>query len=86
MDTLSQRFHRSNDPVAPGTYDLLQNYPNPFNPATRIRYQVQRTGVVSLKVYDVLGREVATFVNERNPAGGYEVSFDAAGLARGNYF
>ncbi len=56
---------------------LEQNYPNPFNPSTTINYQIPTSGMVSIKVYDVLGKEVATFVNEEKPAGSYEVNFSA---------
>jgi hypothetical protein len=65
---------------------LNQNYPNPFNPATSIEYRVGRNEYVSLKVYDLLGREVATLVDEFKPAGSYEVEFDAAELSSGIYF
>lgn len=65
---------------------LYQNHPNPFNPMTTIRYEIPRSGVVSLKVYDVLGREVKTLVNEVKRIGRYEVRFDASGLASGVYF
>jgi len=67
-------------------FKLLQNYPNPFNPSTVIGYQLPVTGFVSLKVYDVLGNEVATLVNEEKPAGSYEVDFSARGLSSGIYF
>jgi len=67
-------------------FSLEQNYPNPFNPSTSIQYRVSSTSNVSLKVYDVLGNEVATLVNEEKPAGSYEVKFDAAGLSSGIYF
>ena len=70
----------------PEDYLLRQNYPNPFNPATAITYQIPRTGFVTLKVYDVLGREVATLVNEEKPAGSYEMQFTANGLTSGIYF
>lgn len=70
----------------PNTFLLEQNYPNPFNPSTRIQYQVSSITNVSLKVYDILGNEVASLVNEQKPAGSYEVEFDAANLAGGIYF
>ncbi len=69
----------------PNTFELFQNYPNPFNPSTVISYQVPVSSAVRLKVYDVLGREVATLVNQRQEAGRYEVRFNAAGLASGVY-
>ena len=71
---------------SPITFNLYQNYPNPFNPTTSIQYQVSSNTQVSLKVYDVLGNEVETLVNEENPAGSYEVKFDAAQLSSGIYF
>jgi uncharacterized delta-60 repeat protein len=70
----------------PENYSLLQNYPNPFNPSTRIQYQVSSISKVSLKVYDILGNEVAILVNEEKPAGIYEVNFSADGLTSGIYF
>ena len=72
--------------VPPSEFTLFQNYPNPFNPSTRIKYQVSSISQVSLKVYDLLGREVATLVNEYKPAGSYEANFDAKGLSSGIYF
>ena len=71
---------------SPEEFSLEQNYPNPFNPSTSIQYRVSSISNVSLKVYDVLGNEVATLVNEEKPAGSYEVKFDAAGLSSGIYF
>jgi hypothetical protein len=67
-------------------FELEQNYPNPFNPATNIQYAVSSRQFVSLKVYDVLGNEVATLVNKQMPAGAYEVVFDASNLSSGIYF
>jgi hypothetical protein len=78
----------------PEEYFLSQNYPNPFNPSTKIRYTIpnviasgaKQSALVILKVYDVLGNEVATLVNEENAAGNYEVDFNAAELSSGIYF
>jgi hypothetical protein len=69
----------------PAQSSLSQNYPNPFNPTTTIRYAVHGSGVVTLKIYDVLGREVATLVNERQDPGSYTVVWNASGLAGGVY-
>ena len=70
----------------PQDITLHQNYPNPFNSATVIKYQVSETNFVTLKVYDVLGSEVATLVNEELPSGIYEVKFEAGELPSGDYF
>jgi len=70
----------------PSKYSLGQNYPNPFNPSTVVRYQLSVVGNVSLKVYDVQGREVQTLVNERLQPGTYETTFDGSGLNSGVYF
>ncbi|HSP88659.1 MAG TPA: T9SS type A sorting domain-containing protein, partial [Ignavibacteriaceae bacterium] len=67
-------------------YSLSQNFPNPFNPTTNIEFHIPGSGFVSLKVYDVLGREIATLVNEEKPAGSYEVEFNATSLSSGIYF
>ncbi len=67
------------------TYALEQNYPNPFNPTTILRYQIPKDGLVVLKVYDILGRDVSTLVNELKTAGRYEVNFDASNLSSGVY-
>jgi hypothetical protein len=74
--------------AAPTTYELLQNYPNPFNPSTTIEYQLPGTGTrfnVSLKIYDVIGREVANLVNEQQEPGYYQKTFDARNYASGMY-
>lgn len=67
------------------SYYIEQNYPNPFNPSTTINYQLPKNGQVTIKVYDMLGREVRTLVNENKPAGSYSVNFDAGSLSSGIY-
>jgi len=67
-------------------YKLFQNYPNPFNPTTNIKYQIANNSLVSLKVYDILGKEIATLVNSKQSPGTYEVSFEGSNLASGIYF
>ena len=66
--------------------DLFQNYPNPFNPITKIRFQLPKQSNVTLKIYDVLGREVSTLLNDEKTTGVYEVDFDASGFASGVYY
>jgi hypothetical protein len=96
-DTLMARFFRffggatdvtrnPGDKGLPLTTTLHQNYPNPFNPTTVIGYQLSVPSDVRLVVYDVLGREVAILAEGRQPAGTYEVRFDASGFASGSYF
>ncbi len=72
--------------IAPSVFSLSQNYPNPFNPTTIIKYAMSSKQYTSLKVYDVLGNEVATLVNEEKEAGIYEVEFSATGITSGIYF
>ena len=69
----------------PMEYKISQNYPNPFNPSTRIAYSIANDGFVSLKVFNTLGKEVTTLVNENKKAGSYEVMFDGSKLASGVY-
>jgi hypothetical protein len=64
---------------------LHQNYPNPFNPTTTIRYELPKASIVTLSVFDILGREVSVLVNERRDAGSHEVNFCARNLASGVY-
>ena len=75
-------YNRMDNP----SYQLAQNYPNPFNPATQIKYSVPEFGFVSLKVYDMIGRETAVLVNEEKSAGNYSVTFDGSSLSSGVYF
>ncbi len=78
--------YTSPPPTNPVTdYVLYQNYPNPFNPSTTIRYEIPQDGVVTIKVYDILGQEVATILNEFKKADRYEVKFNARRLASGVY-
>lgn len=70
----------------PDNFSLSQNYPNPFNPSTRIRYTLSEVSFVTLKIYNILGKEVATLVNELKPSGTFEVTFNAHRLASGVYF
>ena len=70
----------------PTKYRLQQNYPNPFNPTTKMRYELPKRSNVSLKIYDILGRQVAVLVDEEKAAGRYEVRWDAGGIASGVYF
>ena len=70
----------------PSGFSLEQNYPNPFNPSTKISYSLNEESRVSLKVFDVLGKEVGEIVNEEKPAGSYTVDFDASRLSSGIYF
>ena len=69
----------------PQRFGLSQNYPNPFNPSTRIDYRVAKEGLVTIKVFDILGREVATLLNEERQPGRYQIHFDGTKLASGIY-
>jgi hypothetical protein len=73
------------DSETPLNWKLLQNYPNPFNPTTVISYQIPEISQVSIKIYDLLGREVATLVNEEQSAGWKEVRWNATHFANGIY-
>ena len=83
-DTILSRVELNSAKI---NYELSQNYPNPFNPTTVINYSIEKSGFVSIKVYNVLGQEVATLVNGNKLVGNYRVNFDAAkhGLASGIY-
>ena len=75
----------NNSGYYPSSFKLAQNYPNPFNPVTRINYEIPKQGFVSLKIYDILGREVKNLVNEMKSIGSYSVDFSADGLTSGIY-
>ncbi|MCH8032515.1 MAG: T9SS type A sorting domain-containing protein [Bacteroidetes bacterium] len=92
-----QQFYQSNfdDNILPvedeknlivDEFNLFQNYPNPFNPTTTINFTISDLRFTILKVYDILGTEITTLVNEEKPAGNYEVEFDASSLPSGVYF
>ncbi len=81
--TVDVSEHGSDTPLQ---FSLGQNYPNPFNPETSIRYQLSMDNFVSLRVYDLLGRQIALLVNEEKPAGQYTIRFNANGLSGGVYF
>jgi len=71
---------------APQRFQLFANYPNPFNPSTIIKYQVPQTSLVTLRVFDILGREIAFLVNEEKPAGTYNIQWNASNMSSGVYF
>ena len=72
--------------TVPNSFELYQNYPNPFNPTTNIKYQISNNKFVTLKIYNVLGKEVETLVNELQSAGTYKVNWNASGYSSGIYF
>jgi len=76
----------SSDGNIPQAFSLSQNYPNPFNPSTTISYSISIPAHVSIKVYDILGQEVCTLVDEDKKTGNYIVVFDASALAGGVYY
>lgn len=75
-----------NENNIPTEYSLKQNYPNPFNPTTTIKYSIGSNQFVKINIYDLLGNEVASLVNEQKTFGEYEVNFDASNLSSGIYF
>ncbi len=88
----TMRFHLvgvvdvENETGSPSDFYLSQNYPNPFNPVTNVKYSIPQSSFVSIKIYDILGNEVATLVNEEKPAGEYEIKFNGNNLSSGVYF
>ncbi|MGB2867452.1 MAG: alpha-amylase family glycosyl hydrolase, partial [Bacteroidota bacterium] len=85
LPTLTSVEGPTSDISHPKSFALSQNYPNPFNPATTIRFQLPAAAFVSLKVYDMLGREVSTLVNGERPAGDYSVQWNGSGFSSGIY-
>ena len=69
----------------PASYELMQNYPNPFNPSTKIEYSIPEESFVELKIYNLIGQEVATLVNQNQNAGTYRADFNAEGMQSGIY-
>jgi len=86
LSDITTDINEKADIIIPEVFILNQNYPNPFNPITTIRYSIPKSSFVILKVYDILGNEVASLVNQEKPIGNYEVKFDASRLASGIYF
>ena len=86
VNTVTTDINQDGELVSnPSEFKLEQNYPNPFNPTTTIKYQIPELGLVTLKVYDILGREVKELVNAEKPVGTYEVVFNAKSLPSGIY-
>jgi len=90
VSTSTYELHRDGDFVngnqLPKIYSLSQNYPNPFNPVTNVKYSIANQGFVTLKIYDILGREIKTLVNELKNPGEYIVQFNGTEFASGIYF
>jgi hypothetical protein len=84
LSNITDIFEKENN--IPAKYYLSQNYPNPFNPTTLISYQLPITGHVTIKVYDILGKEVAKLVDGEKIAGNYKVTFNGSDLSSGIYF
>jgi hypothetical protein len=74
------------DIVSPANFELSNAYPNPWNPTTTIRYNVPMSSPVTIKLFDAIGREVVTLVNEMKPAGSYQITLNGNGLSSGMYY
>jgi hypothetical protein len=85
LGSIVSSIHHINSEI-PKSYNLSQNYPNPFNPVTKISFDIPKNGLVTLKIYDVLGKEVKSLVNEVKSAGKYIVDFDGTSFSSGTYF
>ena len=92
IDLIAEELHRpvnqpkAEDYLVPASFELKQNYPNPFNPSTTIEYSIPKVANVTLKIFDVLGKEVATLVNESKSAGTYIINWNASNYSSGLYF
>jgi hypothetical protein len=86
LDTALVGVEDENGKIVPEGFSLDQNYPNPFNPTTKIKFSIPELSFVTLKVFDVVGNEIETLVNQEEPAGSYEVQFSAIDLPSGIYF
>jgi hypothetical protein len=80
------KVDEKSDEKIPTEFILAQNYPNPFNPTTKIKYSIPKESFVKIAIYDILGKEIATLVNEGKPTGNYEIQFNASNLPSGVYF
>jgi photosystem II stability/assembly factor-like uncharacterized protein len=85
-DTTFYTWVNNNTTTISKDYILFQNYPNPFNPSTNIKYQITNSKYITIKIYDINGREIITLVNKKQNAGNYEVEFNASNLTSGIYF
>jgi hypothetical protein len=85
-DSLNNTTGINEQKVYPNGFSLSQNYPNPFNPSTVISYSISKLGLVTLRIYGILGKEVATLVNREQTPGNYSVNFNASNLSSGIYF
>jgi hypothetical protein len=83
---LPTSVEEENNPTVVNNFELRQNFPNPFNPTTQIRFSLAEQSQVTLKVYNILGKEIATLVNDLKGAGTHEISFDGTGFSSGVYF
>ena len=77
---------KKDKPDTPDKFLVMQNYPNPFNPSTRINYSIPQSENVTLIIFNVLGRQITTLVNQEKPAGNYTVEFNGSNLPSGVYF
>ena len=76
----------NNEQIVPADYKLFQNYPNPFNPVTHIRFRVPNPGFVTIKIYNILGKEITVLVNDKYEPGEYNIQFDGSGFSSGIYY